>query len=81
MSGEASSAGWLLCLILLLPPRWRLPLGVPLAAVSIMMPTMRVLTGAHYLSDAVLGWLSSLVIFAAVLTAFEVFNSRSLQQP
>ncbi|MDL2400376.1 phosphatase PAP2 family protein [Rhizobium mayense] len=81
ISGEASSAGWLLCLILLLPPRWRLPLGVPLAVVSIMMPTMRVLTGAHYLSDAVLGWLSSLVIFAAVWTVFEVFNSRSLQHP
>jgi lipid A 4'-phosphatase len=81
ISGEASSAGWLLCLILLLPPRWRLPLGVPLAVVSIMMPTMRVLTGAHYLSDAVLGWLSSLVIFAAILTAFEIFGSRSLPQP
>ncbi len=46
-----------------------------------MMPTMRVLTGAHYLSDAVLGWLSSLVIFAAVLTVFEIFGSRSLRQP
>ena len=79
ISGEASSAGWLLCLILLLPPRWRLPLGVPIAVVSIMMPTMRVLTGAHYLSDAVLGWLSSLVIFAAVLTVFEIFGSRSLR--
>ncbi|HEY0124430.1 MAG TPA: phosphatase PAP2 family protein [Rhizobium sp.] len=77
ISGEASSAGWLLCLIPLLPPRWRLPLGVPLAVISILMAAMRVLTGAHYLSDAVLGWLSSLVIFAAVLTVFERFGSSS----
>jgi membrane-associated phospholipid phosphatase len=77
ISGEAASAGWLLCLILLLPPRWRLPLGVPLAITSILMPTMRVLTGAHYLSDAVLGWLSSLVIFAAMLAIFERLGSPS----
>ncbi|AVA22519.1 phosphatase PAP2 family protein [Rhizobium sp. LEGMi198b] len=80
ISGESSSAGWLLCLVLLLPPRWRLPLGVPLAVASIIMPTMRVLTGAHYLSDAVLGWLLSLVIFAAMLTVFEIFGPRS-QRP
>lgn len=77
ISGEASSAGWLLCLIPLLPPRWRLPLGVPLAVISILMPTMRVLTGAHYLSDVVLGWLSSLVIFAGVLAIIEFLGSRS----
>lgn len=79
ISGESASAGWLLCLVLLLPPRWRLPLGLPLAVISLLMPTMRVLTGAHYLSDAVLGWLSSLVIFAAVLTAFGLWSSRSPQ--
>jgi lipid A 4'-phosphatase len=80
VSGEASSAGWLLCLVLLLPPRWRLPLGAPLAIISVMMPTMRVLTGAHYLSDAVLGWLLSLVMFTAMLTVFEIFSPRP-QQP
>lgn len=80
ISGEASSAGWLLCLILLLPRRWRLPLGIPLAMISLLMPTMRVLTGAHYLSDVVLGWLSSLVIFAAMLAVFEFFGSRSPQR-
>ncbi len=77
ISGEASSAGWLLCLILLLPPRWRIPLGVPLAAISILMPTMRVLTGAHYLSDVVLGWLSSLVIFAGMLAILEFLGTSS----
>lgn len=71
ISGEASSGGWLLCLVMLLPRRLRLPLGLPLAIISILMPTMRVMTGAHYLSDAVLGWLSSLVIFAGVFATFE----------
>jgi lipid A 4'-phosphatase len=76
ISGESSSAGWLLCLVLLLPSRLRLPVGLPLAIVSILIPTMRVLTGAHYLSDAVLGWLSSLVIFAGVLAITETLRQQ-----
>lgn len=80
ISGEASSAGWLFCLALLLPPRLRLPLGIPLAAISILMPISRVITGAHYFSDAVLGWLSSLVVFAGAITLFEVLGSRLLKR-
>jgi lipid A 4'-phosphatase len=76
ISGEASSAGWLLCLVLLLPSRWRLSVGLPLVIISILIPTMRVLTGAHYLSDAVLGWLSSLVIFAGVLAITETLRHQ-----
>ncbi|MGO8426030.1 phosphatase, partial [Rhizobium ruizarguesonis] len=37
----------------------------PLAAISILTPAMRLSFCAHYLSDVVLGWLSSLVVFAA----------------
>ena len=80
VSGEASSGGWLLCLILLLPPHLRLRLGLPLAIISIMMPVLRVITGAHYLSDAVLGWLMSLVVFAAALAVIDVLRpARSAQ--
>lgn len=71
ISGEASSAGWLFCLILLLPERWRMSIGVPLVIVSIVTPVLRVLMGAHYLSDVVLGWLSSIVIFAGLLAILE----------
>lgn len=74
VSGEASSAGWLLCLIVLLPQRFRLSLGLPLATISIWMAAMRVLIGAHFLSDAVLGWLSSIVIFAGVLAILGTVN-------
>ncbi|MFK0162247.1 phosphatase PAP2 family protein [Rhizobium sp. NPDC090279] len=80
VSGEASSGGWLLCLVVLLPPRLRLPLGIPLAIVSIMMPVMRVMTGAHYLSDAVLGWLLSLVVFAAALALIDLLRSGAPAQ-
>ncbi|WP_246662523.1 phosphatase PAP2 family protein [Rhizobium sp. P44RR-XXIV] len=75
VSGEASSGGWLLCLVLLLPPRLRFPLGIPLAVISIMMPFMRVFTGAHYLSDAILGWLLSLVVFAAAMAVIDFMRS------
>jgi membrane-associated phospholipid phosphatase len=75
VSGEASSGGWLLCLVVLLSPRLRFPLGIPLAVISIMMPIMRVMTGAHYLSDAVLGWLLSLVVFAAAIAVIDLLRS------
>lgn len=76
VSGEASSAGWLFCLILLLPSRWRLLVGGPLAVVSFVVPILRVVTGAHYLSDVTLGWLSSIVIFTAVLAIMEKISGR-----
>lgn len=66
VSGEASFAGWLFCLLLLLPRELRWPLGVPMVVLSLFIPVMRVMVGAHFLSDVVLGWLSSLVVFAAL---------------
>lgn len=80
VSGEASSGGWLLCLVLLLPPRLRAPLGIPLAAISLLMPVLRVVTGAHYLSDAVLGWLSSLVVFAGLIALLDLLGSDAPQE-
>ena len=67
VSGEAATAGWLFCLIWLFPQKWRPAIGIPIAAISIGLTLLRVAFGAHYLSDAVLGWLSSLVIFAGVV--------------
>jgi lipid A 4'-phosphatase len=80
VSGEASSAGWLFCLILLLPERWRISLGLPLVIVSALIPALRVITGAHYLSDALLGWLSSLVVFAGVLAIAENFAQHRVTE-
>jgi membrane-associated phospholipid phosphatase len=66
ISGEAASAGWLFCLIFIIPQPARAALALPIAAASILMPALRVAFGAHYLSDAVLGWLSSPVVFAGL---------------
>ncbi|WP_244541268.1 phosphatase PAP2 family protein [Rhizobium tibeticum] len=67
VSGEAAGAGWVFCLIFLIPQPARSALALPLSAVSFLAPAMRVAFGAHYLSDVILGWLSSIVIFAGLL--------------
>lgn len=67
VSGEAAGAGWLLCLLFLVPRPLRLVLFGPLAAISLLAPALRLAFGAHYLSDVILGWLSSFVVFAGVL--------------
>jgi membrane-associated phospholipid phosphatase len=71
ISGEAASAGWLLCLLVFVPQSLRYALFAPVAAISILTPAMRLAFGAHYLSDIVLGWLSTLVVFAALLALAE----------
>ena len=67
ISGEAAGAGWVFCLIFLIPQPARSALALPLAAISFLAPAMRVAFGAHYLSDVVLGWLSSVVVFVGLL--------------
>lgn len=80
ISGEAAGAGWIICIIPLLPPKWRKRLGWPLVIASLASPMLRLAFGAHYLSDVVLGWLSSPVIFAivfAVANTFGLLRDRS----
>ncbi|PDT17556.1 phosphatase [Rhizobium sp. J15] len=71
VSGEAASAGWLLCLLLFVPKSLRYAIVPPVVVISILTPAMRLSFGAHYLSDVVLGWLSTIVIFAALLALTE----------
>ncbi len=80
ISGEAAAAGWLFCLILIIPQPYRSAAALPIAAVSILMPALRVAFGGHYLSDAVLGWLSSLVIFAALLALSQTTHDRRISE-
>lgn len=72
ISGEAAGAGLLFCLIALLPADWRRRLGPPLVIASFVTPLMRVVFGGHYLSDAVLGWLSSPLVFAWVFALYHL---------
>lgn len=76
VSGEAAGAGWLICLIPLLPKRFRLVLASGIVAVSLITPAFRLSFGGHYLSDVVLGWLSSPVVFALVVAVFEIARVR-----
>ncbi|AVA20980.1 phosphatidic acid phosphatase protein [Rhizobium sp. NXC24] len=76
ISGESAAAGWLFCLIFIIPQPARTAIALPIAAVSILIPALRVAFGGHYLSDAVLGWLSSLVIFTALMALSQTTHSR-----
>jgi membrane-associated phospholipid phosphatase len=57
----------MLCLLFLLPSRIRLWVGPPLVASSLIMAGLRVAVGAHYASDALLGWLLAIILFMALL--------------
>ncbi|NTF86671.1 phosphatase PAP2 family protein [Agrobacterium rhizogenes] len=80
ISGEAAAAGWLFCLIFIIPQPARTALAPPIAVVSILIPALRVAFGSHYLSDAVLGWLSSLVIFTALMALSQTTHSRRISE-
>lgn len=66
VSGEAASAGWLMCLSLLAAVHGYRTLSVVLAAVAIAMAGLRVAFGAHYLSDVVLGFVLTVVVFTTL---------------
>ena len=78
ISGESAAAGWAACMVMLLPRRLRIYLAPPLMAASLFTPALRVSFGGHYLSDAILGWLSSPVIFFAVLAVVETTRRRKI---
>jgi membrane-associated phospholipid phosphatase len=71
VSGEASAIFWLFCLIPLLPPGWRRSGTIVVAGVAAFTCLLRIAFGGHYLSDVVLGGLSTLIIFAALASAVE----------
>jgi lipid A 4'-phosphatase len=70
ISGEAASAGWLLCVIPFLPKSWHPVMGTFLVIISIATPVLRVMMGGHYFSDALLGWLAAPVVFAFLISRF-----------
>lgn len=70
ISGEAASAGWILCTLAILPARWRRILWVPVTALAVFTAFLRVSFGRHFLSDAVLGFLSAPVVFTLLIALF-----------
>ncbi|MEN9895311.1 MAG: hypothetical protein RIR97_1163 [Pseudomonadota bacterium] len=45
-------------------------LAAPLIAISLATPALRVAFGGHYLSDVMLGWLLSPIVFLALAGAW-----------
>lgn len=78
ISGEAAAAGWLFCLLFLVPQPLRAALALPLTVISFLVPALRIAFGGHYLSDVVLGWLSSPVIFSALFALSQTTHNGKI---
>lgn len=76
ISGEAAGAGWVACLIVFVPARFRPFVAPPLIIVTLISPALRVSFGGHYFSDALLGFLSSAVVYAGVTAYFEMTQAE-----
>ena len=78
VSGEAASSMWLVTLAVLLPPRWR-PTGIRvLLAFGAAFSLNRILFGAHFLSDVMLGWWITLLVIAIAYRLFYVSPPAAL---
>ncbi|WP_158284778.1 phosphatase PAP2 family protein [Oricola cellulosilytica] len=76
VSGEAAAAGWLMCLALLLAIRRRFLAAAILGGGAIAMALLRVAFGAHYLSDALLGFFMTVVLFMMLAALSEWLAAR-----
>jgi membrane-associated PAP2 superfamily phosphatase len=66
VSGEASSAIWIMSLALVVPPRWRLVTFAVTGVYALALSFNRIAFGGHFLSDVVLSWGLTLAIVTVV---------------
>lgn len=71
VSGESAAAFWLMGLACLLPQARRKAGLIALGAIATLGALLRVIFGAHYLSDAVAGALISIIVLSIVANLFE----------
>jgi lipid A 4'-phosphatase len=64
VSGEASSAIWLLTALVLVPPHWRPSMIRVLLVLIALLSLDRIGMGGHFLSDVVLAWWIALAVIA-----------------
>ncbi len=78
VSGEASSAAWLVTLLVFVPSRWRWPAGIAVGCYTIFFAGLRVAYGRHFLSDVVLSVLITLCVYflLRVVLATGFFQKR-----
>lgn len=72
ISGEGSSATWLVTMAVLLPPRFRTIGFTILAAFGVAFSLDRVVIGAHFLSDTVLAWWVTLLVIVIEYRVFYI---------
>lgn len=78
VSGEASSAIWLLALVVLLPPRWRGLAVKALVGLAVLMSLNRIAMGGHFLSDVLLSWWMTLAVMAIAYRVLYVAPPQAL---
>ena len=66
VSGEGSSAIWLVVVALVAPKRWQIPLAIVIGAYSVALSLNRIAFGGHFLSDVLLSWGVTALIIAFV---------------
>ncbi|MEK1891175.1 MAG: phosphatase PAP2 family protein [Phyllobacterium sp.] len=74
VSGEAAGIAWIICLLPLWPHQPRQKVFWFMLGIVVLTDMLRVAFGRHYLSDIVLGSLSTLVIFSVVAFLSEVLT-------
>ncbi|MBN8994179.1 MAG: phosphatase PAP2 family protein [Rhizobiales bacterium] len=72
VSGEASSAIWLLTLLVLVPVAWRPTATRIILALVAIFSLNRIAFGGHFLSDVLLSWWMSLAIILALYRFFYI---------
>ena len=77
VSGETASAAWLLCLVPLLPPAWRMAGLAAAAGLLVLTGTMRLAFGAHYLSDVLIAVAVTLLVHRLLtMAAVRIHRAR-----
>jgi len=72
VSGEASSAIWLLTLLVIIPPAWRPMATRIIVSLVVIFSLNRIAFGGHFLSDVLLSWWMSLAIILALYRFFYI---------
>ncbi len=78
VSGEASSAIWLLTLVVLLPLAWRSLAVKILIGLAVLLSLNRIAMGGHFLSDVLLSWWLTLAVIAIVYRILYVTPPQAL---
>lgn len=78
VSGEAALAPIMLLSVLLFPKSWQRPAIMVLWPASVAMALLRVTVGAHYISDVVLGYGLTVLIFCVLAQLITFFSKRPI---